>query len=276
MIWFILAFLLLFFIAGTYIVSSQMTGREMVIKKSLHARAITYIEQQKEYNKYLINHIIIGDTNKPKVLLIHGSPGSWGAWEHILLDSSLLNRFCMIAYDRPGYGKTTVPAQDQLTEQAQTAISIINDFLKEGEQLIIVGHSYGGAVVEQLMIDYPSLVKKAVLVSPTLSPVLQEARWYNNLAEFKLINLLLPNDLKHSNYEMLGLSESLRKNEEVLKHINTRMVYIQGKKDILVPLETVDYFRSFNHDSIDYIIKSDMNHFVPWSHPKLIIDAIHE
>jgi len=169
-----MAFLVILLIAGINIASSQMIGREKVIISSLQATGVTYIEKQKEHDKHVINHIIVGDTSNPKVLLIHGSPGSWGAWEHIILDSSMVNIYCMIAYDRPGYGNTTVPAQDQLREQALAAISILEDILKENEQIIIVGHSYGGAVVEQLMIDYPKIVKKAVLVSATLSPSLQK------------------------------------------------------------------------------------------------------
>jgi pimeloyl-ACP methyl ester carboxylesterase len=101
-----------------------------------------------------------------------------------------------------------------------------------------------------------------------------QPRWYNKVARWKLVNFIISKDLKSSNIEMLDLPESLRLNETSLSSIHIPIIYIQGKKDVLVPHETVDYFNELKPDGVKYVIIEDMNHFTPWSDPYLITDAI--
>ena len=49
---------------------------------------------------------------------------------------------------------------------------------------------------------------------------------------------------------------------------------IQGTKDVLVPYATVDYYKSKKTDGVKYMIIDGMNHFVPWSDPDLIVEAL--
>jgi pimeloyl-ACP methyl ester carboxylesterase len=217
--------------------------------------------------------ITVGDSTKPALLLIHGSPGDWSAWENIITNDSVRSSFYILAIDRAGFGKTTVPALSNLQEQADVAWQALNQ-LDIARDITLAGHSYGGAVVEQLLIEHPDAFKLAVLVAPTLSPELMQPRWYNKVARWKLVNFIISHDLKSSNIEMLGLPESLKLNETAVPLINIPIVYIQGKKDVLVAHETVDYFRELKPDGVKYVIIEDLNHFTPWSDPYLINDAI--
>ena len=48
-----------------------------------------------------------------------------------------------------------------------------------------------------------------------------------------------------------------------------------GKKDELVPAENADFAKKMLINApVDFVLVDDMNHFVPWSHPYLIHDAI--
>ncbi|MEO1084706.1 MAG: alpha/beta hydrolase [Acidobacteriota bacterium] len=42
--------------------------------------------------------------DRPTLLFIHGSPGTWEAWRGFLDDRRLGSRACLIAVDRPGFG----------------------------------------------------------------------------------------------------------------------------------------------------------------------------
>jgi pimeloyl-ACP methyl ester carboxylesterase len=215
----------------------------------------------------------VGDETKSTLLLIHGSPGDWSAWENIFLNDSIRESFYILAIDRPGYGGTTVPAQTSLQVQADVVWSTLKQ-LQRTEKVIIVGHSYGGAVVEQLLINLPEAFDLAILVAPTLSPDLMKPKWYNKVARWKIVNSILSKDLKASNIEMMGLTKALELNEPNLSLIKTPIIYIQGKKDVLVPHETVDYLMEHKPDGVKYVIVEDMNHFTPWSDPYLITDAL--
>jgi len=215
----------------------------------------------------------IGDSTKPALLLIHGSPGDWSAWENVIANDSVREAFQIISIDRAGYGQTTVPAYTNLKDQANLVWYAMEQ-LNRTRDLIAVGHSYGGAVVEQLLIDHPKSFDLAVLVAPTLGPEQMAPRWYNKVASWSLINKIISNDLRSSNIEMMGLPESLRTNENMLKQIITPIIYIQGMEDVLVAHETVDYFKEHKPDGVKYVIIEDMNHFTPWTDPHLITDAI--
>ena len=59
------------------------------------------------------------------------------------------------------------------------------------------------------------------------------------------------------------------------KNITCPVIVIQGKVDELVPYENVNFARKMLVNApVEFVIKDDMNHFVPWSDPQLITDAI--
>ncbi len=222
-----------------------------------------------------INIREVGNKNLPVLLLIHGSPGDWSAWENIITNERIRQSYYIIAIDRAGFGATPVPALPKLQDHADVVWSALEQLDISGG-ITIAAHSYGGAVAEQLLIDHPNAFIHAVLAAPTLSPDLAAPRWYNKFAKWKFINQLLSKDLKASNIEMLGLPESLQQNEAKIASIKTPITYIQGMEDVLVPFETVDYFKRVRPDGVKYIIREDMNHFIPWSDPDLINDALLE
>ena len=60
------------------------------------------------------------------------------------------------------------------------------------------------------------------------------------------------------------------------KKITCNVIVIQGQKDNLVSPANSDFAKKMllNASSLDFVIKDNMNHFVPWQHPELIRDAI--
>lgn len=225
------------------------------------------------FGNYSIHTKYIGDLSLPKVLFIHGSPGYWFDFKKVFADAELRKQFCLISFDRPGYGKTSVPAMGSLSNQARVAAKVLEHYLQKDEKSIVLGHSFGGAALEQLLIDYPDNIKHAIYVAPCLSPEYQEAKWYNILAAGGIPQRILPHELKNSNKEMLDLSECLMKNESRISAIDVPTTYIQGKKDILVPFKTLDYYQKY-HSNINSILLDDLDHFVPWSRPDLIVETI--
>lgn len=216
-----------------------------------------------------------GNPDSTPALLIHGSPGYWSDWENILADPYLRNHFHLIVYDRPGYGNTTVPVTADLKVEANAALQIIETFGNlDSTQFTVVGHSYGGPVVEELMLNYPEKIRKSVLVAALLNPAFHHPKWYNYLASFPLFDPLIPKPLRQSNKEMWSLANELAANEQQLKDFDIETIFIQGEKDILVPFETAAFYKQYDTTNIKYILPKDLNHFTPWSHPDLIINAI--
>jgi pimeloyl-ACP methyl ester carboxylesterase len=53
------------------------------------------------------------------------------------------------------------------------------------------------------------------------------------------------------------------------------VIVIQGTKDELVPYENVDFAKKMIVNApVEFVIRDGMNHFVPWSNPELIREAV--
>lgn len=240
----------------------------------LNDAGINYKQQFVQHGSYRINTYQIGDPSLPKALLIHGSPGNWSDWINVILDKELLSKMCLIVMDRPGYGYTEMPPTKELAEQANVANSIMTYYCDDYECYTVAGHSYGGGVVEQILIDHPTTTAKGVYVAGTLSPEHQPRKWYNYLASLYLINWMVPKMMQSSNIEMMNLQSDLNKNDALIGNIRQPIILIQGTKDDLVPFETVDYYKKMKSEGVTYVIIEGMNHFIPWSNPELIVDAL--
>jgi pimeloyl-ACP methyl ester carboxylesterase len=72
------------------------------------------------------------------------------------------------------------------------------------------------------------------------------------------------------------LKPELEKMQPLLASIFCPMVVIQGDNDSLVPAANADFVQKeiVNSASLQIVREKDMDHFVPWTHPKLITDAI--
>ena len=101
--------------------------------------------------------------NGEDILFIHGSMGSVEDWE--TLYPLLKDRYRVTAIDRPGMGFSDIKDNDYTIEgNAKIARQIINKL--DLKNVIIVGHSRGGAIALRMAIDYDENIKGYLLLAP--------------------------------------------------------------------------------------------------------------
>jgi pimeloyl-ACP methyl ester carboxylesterase len=122
-------------------------------------------------------------TEKPTLVFIHGAGGNGYFWQAQI--ETLSDRVNTVALDLPGHGRSDGSGKDTITEYAQA----VNEFLGEIEapKPIPCGFSLGGAIVQQLLMDFPQRYLAGILIGTgvrmKVGPIIFEAI-ENDFAEF--------------------------------------------------------------------------------------------
>ncbi len=218
-----------------------------------------------------------GNREMPMVVFIHGSPGSWDNFITFMADADLRHQAHLVAPDRPGFGQSELggPALT-LTEQSDVLAPLLDrQNTCAPRKAILVGHSLGGPVAVRMAVDHPHKVDGLILVAPSISPELEVHRWYNKAADNGFVRLFLPGALKTSNDEIMPLRGELEAMEPLLPLLRIPVIVIQGEQDTLVPPGNADYVKNtFAHSAVEVYMHPELNHFIPWTRPDLIKDAI--
>jgi pimeloyl-ACP methyl ester carboxylesterase len=147
------AIMLVFFIVG-------ITSRDM-----------THIPEDFEGKHIEISGIKIryNQTGKGQdILFIHGVPGSIEDWEPFI--GSLSSNYRVTVYDRPGHGYSSAEKIGyNLEHNANIALGLIDEL--DLENVIVVGHSYGGSVIMALAVRNPPQIKAFIPVAGATYPV---------------------------------------------------------------------------------------------------------
>ena len=224
-----------------------------------------------------INYAEIGNDSLPVVFFVHGSPGSWSAFSGFMKDESLLKKVKMVSVDRAGFGFSELgKGEKSLQKQAAYLKPIVEKYKQKGKKLILVGHSLGGPMLARMAIDYPELIDNLIFVAPSIDPTLEPTRWYRYILDSIFIRYMIPRSFRASNLEILYLKEDLEAMLPYWKNIKQPTIVIQGKKDVLVHPDNAKFAQKMlvNAAIVQIWLKDDMNHFVPWSNPELIKEAI--
>lgn len=123
------------------------------------------------------------------LILLHGWTNNWQGWEQII--DSLKKDFKIYALDFPGYGDSgDLPSYSLKIEADYVAKFITKLNLKT--KPVVIGTSFGSAVVATFARTYPELASKIILIG---SPILRN----NSLTSFvfKLYSIILDHPFLH-------------------------------------------------------------------------------
>jgi len=225
--------------------------------------------------KRFMNYIEVGDDSLPLVIFVHGSPGSLDAFLDFLADTTLLKKAHLISVDRPGFGESNFGnAEPSLKKQAALLKPILETH-KNQRPIILVGHSLGGPVIARMAMDYPELVDGLVFVAGSIDPDLEPHEWFRAPLATPFLSWMIPRGIRASNDEIYKLKPELQEMLPLWSTIKAPVIFIQGGADQLVDPGNADFAKKkMTGTTVKLVLKEDMNHFVPWSHPYLIKEAI--
>ena len=127
-------------------------------------------------------HVIMSGDSGPAVLMIHGASANAREFTGTLAPRLSADHRILMA-DRPGHGYSErADGSESLAVQARQMAGVIRS-MTPGEKVVVVGHSFGGAVALRVALDYPDLVDGLVLLAPVTHDWGSGGEtWYNKAA----------------------------------------------------------------------------------------------
>ena len=213
-----------------------------------------------------LHYVSTGSDTLPVLVFVHGSPGSWNAFENYLKDSELLRRFYIISIDRPGFGYSDYGDAQHMNRQAEIISPLLHK-LKNNKQMFIVGHSLGGPLIVELACRNPGLIDALVLLAGSVDPLAEKKEGWRPVISYSPLRYLVPAFLRPSNDELMYFKKDVLEMPQMLSQVRCRVFILHGNHDSLVPYFNALYAKEklVNAASVELITLQGADHFIPWS-----------
>ena len=217
-------------------------------------------------NKRKLHYVFTGIDTLPTIVFVHGSPGSWNAFEQYMKDTDLLQHYRMLSIDRPGFGYSDFGDALGLEDQSMIIAPLFQQ-IKNGKPVYLVGHSLGGPMIVQLAVDNPGMFSALVILAGSIDPGEEKPERWRKFFINNPFQYLLPGAMRPSNDELWFLKKDLKNLAPQIKNITCAVYMVHGTKDQFVPYGNMQFgIQSFTHAaSIDTTSIPDANHFIPWT-----------
>jgi pimeloyl-ACP methyl ester carboxylesterase len=100
------------------------------------------------------------DPDKSTIVFIHGAGGSSAFWQELI--PGLSAGINTVAIDLPGRGRSKGRGKQKIEEYADAVVDSITEIGIPDP--ILCGLSMGGAIAQQILLDYPNRIKAAILI----------------------------------------------------------------------------------------------------------------
>ena len=126
----------------------------------------------------------------PPLLLLHGASSNLAAMRQPL-GNMLALKHRVILIDRPGHGHS--PREREMDSTPAIQARMIGEALDKLRisPVIVVAHSWAGALATRMALDHPSRIAGLVLLAPVAYPWRGGVGWYNKVVTMPVIGLLL-------------------------------------------------------------------------------------
>ena len=187
-----------------------------------------------------ISYLRAGNPAGPRVVLVHGTPGSATAWADYLLDPP--PGLELVALDRPGFDRSG-PEAAAVSLEAQAA-AVVALLPADGRPVVLLGHSLGGTIVARVAAEHPARVTALVLLAASLDPAQEKIHPMQWVGAWAPVRVMLPRVLRNANAELMALKPELEALAPMLSRITAKVLIVHGTKDDLVPVANVAFMQA--------------------------------
>ncbi len=103
------------------------------------------------------------ELSRRTIVFLHGFGGKALQWKYQLQALSVANH--VIAIDQRGHGQSQIVANDySMSVLVSDTLSVL-DTLGINQKIVLVGHSFGGAIATEFAVQYPERVEQLILIA---------------------------------------------------------------------------------------------------------------
>lgn len=208
------------------------------------------------------------------IFLLHGAKSRAMKFKKIMSDTSLLKFARIIALDRPGYDQSSpgIP-MESIEEQTDIVQCVLDKY--DFKSCILVGHSYGGAIVANYAAHNPDKNLRLLLLSAAIDPELEVIFPPSKMVLNEYTIRLMPESTRVASYENLAHQQELEKIKSIWASLDIPVYHMHGILDLVIPFENT-YFsqKNINPDNLKIILLDDVGHSIVRFKKEEIVEAI--
>ena len=223
-----------------------------------------------------VSFLRAGHPAGPRVVLVHGTPGSAMGWADYLTAPPA--GVDVIALDRPGFGASAPHgAVPSLAAQAAAVIALVPT---DRRPVVLLGHSLGAPIVAwaaaRLAAEQPERPVAIVMLAGSLDPAQERIHAMQHVGAWAPVQWLLPRVIRNANAELMALKPELEALGSLLPSVTAKVVIVHGTADDLVPVANVAYMheRFTGARGISTMLLEGRNHFLPWNSEDAVREAL--
>ncbi len=214
-----------------------------------------------------MHYVVAGRDTMPTIVFIHGSPGSWDAFEKYLQDKDLLQHYRLVSVDRPGFGYSDFGKALSFKDQGALLSAVLHS-VSTGKPMALVGHSLGGPMVIKLAAENPELpIKNIVVLAGSVDPAQEEPETWRHVLNIIPLRYLIPGAMRPSNTELLMFKKDVFDLANDFPKVTCNVILMHGDSDQLVPPPNALFSQSHltHAKNVQLIWLKGENHFIPWT-----------
>lgn len=167
----------------------------------------------------MLNFISNKVKNKNSIIFIHGIAGTS---ETFINQIKLFEKkFSIISIDLPGYGKSPQIKNITITNYADTIYKFL--LYKNINKPILIGHSLGGMIVQEIITKNVNFAKAAVLVATSAKFGSIDESWQNNFINLRLAPLDIGKTMRDISTQSITNIMASNSNKKVIKFASKLM-----------------------------------------------------
>jgi len=235
-------------ITGQFAIAGVAFNKEPAIEKYFSKKGIPVNVHSDTIQGWEVRYIetYLTENNDNLVFLLHGAKSEAMKFRKILSDTMILNHARIVALDRPGYGgSSSGEAMISIEQQTEIVARVLDQF--SFKTCILVGHSYGAAIVANYASKHPEKDLKLIMLAPAIDPELEVIFVPKRIKENGSILENLPKKFQVATLENYAHKKELEKILDIWGRLAIPVYHLHGGRDMIISDKNID----FSKENID-------------------------